>query len=96
MSVTYKAIGEARQGLLSLSQSAKNKLERFVITQNGQPQSVLLGYRDYMGMLEAIKLLQRPDLVQEITNGLTALRSGEGVIFDLEEKQKSHGIADSA
>lgn len=70
-------VSEARQKLPGLSTAAKTKMDRYLITQHGQPQSVLLGYHDYQSMKAAVDLLQRPQAIEDIGAGLSQLRAGE-------------------
>lgn len=72
-----KSISEARQTLPSLSQSAQKRMDRFIITHQGQPQSVLLGYEEYQGMKTASELLHKPEIVGSIKTGLEQLGRGE-------------------
>lgn len=59
MSEKLKSVSEARRTLPSLSKSAQDKMDRYIITQQGQPQSVLLGYRDYQALKHSVNLLRR-------------------------------------
>lgn len=77
-----KSISEARQNLPSLSQTAQKRLDRYVITHKGQPQSVLLSYKDYLGMKAAAELSRRPDVVESIRTGLRQLDAGQGLSPD--------------
>jgi PHD/YefM family antitoxin component YafN of YafNO toxin-antitoxin module len=70
-----KSISEARKNLPGLSQAAQKRMDRYVITHQGQPQSVLLGYEEYQGMKAATELLHRPEVVESIKTGLKELES---------------------
>lgn len=70
-------ISKARAALTRLSRSAQKRLDRYVITQQGQPQSVLLGYEEYRGMQAAVELLQRPEVLADISVGLKDLENGK-------------------
>jgi PHD/YefM family antitoxin component YafN of YafNO toxin-antitoxin module len=72
-----KSISDARQNLPSLSRAAQRKMDRYIITHQGQPQSVLLGYDEYRGLKTAAELLKRPELVEDIRTGLKQLESGK-------------------
>ncbi len=73
------SISNARANLPQLSQSAQKRLDRYIITLQGQPQSVLIGYDEYRSMKAAVELMQRPDVVEDIRAGLKQLDEGKGV-----------------
>jgi PHD/YefM family antitoxin component YafN of YafNO toxin-antitoxin module len=82
MAERMKSITDARQGLPGLSQTAGERMERYIITQKGQPQSVLLGYKDYQGMVAAVELLHQPAALANLHRGLQQLRKGLGTTFE--------------
>jgi prevent-host-death family protein len=77
-----KSISEVRQTLSALSKSARTRMNRYIITQKGKPQSVLLGYKDYQGLMFAAELFGRPDVVAGIRSGLSDLKSGRRIPAD--------------
>jgi PHD/YefM family antitoxin component YafN of YafNO toxin-antitoxin module len=77
MAEQMKSITDARQNLPNLSQCADEHMDRFVITNQGRPQSVLLGYIDYQQMKAATELSRRPDMVADISIGFDQLARGE-------------------
>lgn len=83
-------ISKARATLTRLSRAAQKRLDRYVITQQGQPQSVLLGYDEYRGMQAAVELLQRPQVIADINAGLRDLENGKRLTSD-EMKQRVRG-----
>jgi hypothetical protein len=52
-------------------------MDRYIITLQGQPQSVLLGYEEYQGMKAVAELLNRPNDLASIKTGLNQLESGK-------------------
>ncbi len=79
MAETFKSIAEARKTLPALSKQSQSAMKRFVITNNGVPQSVLLGYEDYESLQAAAFVLQNPDAAASIREGLRQLDDGEGI-----------------
>ena len=73
------SISKARAKLPRLSQTAQKRLDRYIITLQGQPQSVLIGYDEYQSMKAAVELIQRPDVVEDIKAGLKELKEGKGI-----------------
>ena len=72
-------ISKARAKLPRLSQSAQKRMDRHIITLQGQPQSVLIGYDEYQSMKAAVELMRRPDVIENIKTGLKELDEGKGV-----------------
>ncbi|MEP7363107.1 MAG: type II toxin-antitoxin system prevent-host-death family antitoxin [Acidobacteriota bacterium] len=79
MKESTKPISEVRQKLPALAKAADERMARVVITQQGRPQAVLLGYEDYLGMKTAVELLSRPGLVEGMETASAELERGEGV-----------------
>lgn len=77
-----KSITDARQGLPGLSHNAAERMERYIITQQGQPQSVLLGFKDYQGLVATVDLLQQPAALANLHRGLKQIREGQGMTFE--------------
>ena len=74
-----KPISEVRQKLPALARAAQERMARVVITQQGRPQAVLLGYEDFLGMKTAVELLRRPGLAAGMEEASAELERGEGV-----------------
>jgi prevent-host-death family protein len=67
MAEQFKPITEARRDLTTLSETVHGGGERFVITNQGKPKAVLLGWGEYKGLLAAAELLSRPkDLARSV------------------------------
>jgi len=82
MAERYTPISKARAKLPRLSKTAQDRQDRHIITQKGQPQSVLLGYEDYKTMRAAVELLRRPDVIEDVGTGLKELKQGKRYTFD--------------
>jgi prevent-host-death family protein len=70
MAEQFRSITETRKELPSLSQTVEGGGDRYVITNQGKPQAVLLGYREYKGLLAAAELLSRPKDLAHLEEGL--------------------------
>jgi prevent-host-death family protein len=53
MAEQFTSITNARKTLPVLSQSAQGGDERYIITNQGKPQAVLIGYGEYQGIMAA-------------------------------------------
>jgi hypothetical protein len=70
MAEQFKSITDARKALPELSRAAQRGMERCIITNQGEPQSVLLGYGEYLGLVAAAELLDRPRDLASLERGL--------------------------
>jgi PHD/YefM family antitoxin component YafN of YafNO toxin-antitoxin module len=77
MAEQMKSITDARKDLPTLSQTAQRKMDRYVITHQGRPQSVLVGWNEYQGMKAKAELVNRPKAVASIRKGLAELKEGK-------------------
>jgi len=73
MAEKVTSLGVAVKNLPELSQLAESEWDRYVITNVGRPQSVLISYQEYQGMKETLELLQNPEAVTQINEGLRDL-----------------------
>ena len=77
MAEQMKSISEARQNLPNLSLNAQQRMERYVITNQGKPQSVLVGYDDYQKMRAATEILLDPRARGSLRRGLAEQQAGQ-------------------
>jgi prevent-host-death family protein len=70
MAEQFRSITETRKALPSLSETVQGGGDRYVITNQGKPQAVLLGYSEYKGLLAAAELLNRPKELAHLEEGL--------------------------
>jgi PHD/YefM family antitoxin component YafN of YafNO toxin-antitoxin module len=98
MAEQFKSITELRKDLPTLSQTVQGGADRFVITNQGKPQAVLLGYGEYKGLLAAAELLHRPKELADLEEGLaqTEKLSFEQLKENLHRRKASQGHAEAA
>jgi PHD/YefM family antitoxin component YafN of YafNO toxin-antitoxin module len=89
MAEQLRSISDARKSLREISETAQARMNRYIITNQGQPQSVLLGYKEYQGLKATVELLSRPQEVSRLQTGLEQLDRGERLAFD-RMKQNLH------
>jgi PHD/YefM family antitoxin component YafN of YafNO toxin-antitoxin module len=70
MAEQFTSITNARKTLPVLSQSAQGGDERYIITNQGKPQAVLIGYGEYQGIMAATELINRPLALASLERGL--------------------------
>ncbi len=79
MAEQFRSITEARKDLPSLATTVEGGSDRVVITNQGKPQAVLLGYDDFKGLLAAVELMNRPGDLAQLKKGLA---DKERISFD--------------
>lgn len=89
MAEQTKSISEVRQNLPTLSLNAQQRMERYVITNQGRPQSVLVGYDDYQKMRAATEILLDPRAKGSIRRGLAEQQAGQRLTVE-EVRERLH------
>jgi antitoxin YefM len=79
------SVSEAKMKLSALVDSVKATDEEVVITKNGRPVAVLVSPDEFESWHETIKIRSDADLMEEIKNGLDALKKGKASRYTLEE-----------
>jgi prevent-host-death family protein len=82
MAEQMRSISEARQSLPNLSLNAQERMDRYVITNQGRPQSVLMGYEDYQKMKASTEILLDPRAIGSIRRGLAEQQAGERLTIE--------------
>lgn len=82
MAEQLKSITDARRSLREISNAAQTRMDRYIITNQGQPQSVLLGYREYQSLKATAELMARPEEQARLEKGLEQLNRGRRLTFD--------------
>jgi PHD/YefM family antitoxin component YafN of YafNO toxin-antitoxin module len=70
MAEEMKSVSQARAALPSLSKEAFISMKRFIITQRGEPQAVIIGYPEYRSFLAGMRLFQEPKAVPALDERL--------------------------
>ena len=98
MAEQFKSITDVRKHLPQLSQAVQAGGDRFVITNQGRPQAVLLGYGEYKGLMAAVELLNRPRELARLEQGLQQTRkmSFEELKENLKVRKAAQDFAEAA
>ncbi len=95
MATITLSITEVRNNLLDIVRSAKNVLERVIITKNGKPEAVLLSYDEYEGWLETIEITKDSELMADIEHAKADIKAGRlysyADVFKALKKQSKNG-----
>lgn len=73
-------LSHAKARLTKLLTDVEKLGEEIVITRSGRPAGVLMGFREYEGLLETLEILADPELSAMVQEGLT--EAAEGRVLD--------------
>ncbi|MDE1890126.1 MAG: type II toxin-antitoxin system Phd/YefM family antitoxin [Planctomycetota bacterium] len=79
------SLSEAKMKLSSLVEAVSTTDEEVVITKNGSPAAVLISPDEYESWKETISVRSDLPLMQEIKEGLKALKNKKTRLYTLEE-----------
>ena len=80
-------ITEARKGLATLVNDAKNKLDEYIITVNGSPAAVLISAAEYDSWKETMEIMADPALMKAIREGEAEIKAGKGIAWEEVKKE---------
>ena len=76
------AISDARANLQRLVNRVNEKLDRIVITINGQPKAVLLSEEELESLEETSEILAIPEALKRIKKGEEQIKKGQFVSLE--------------
>lgn len=79
------SISEAKMKLSALVDALNVSEEEITITKNGAPVAVLVSPNEFEGWRETIAVKQDADLMNEIREGLSKMRSDATRLYTLDE-----------
>lgn len=77
-------ITQARQDFLRLIDEVSSGASRYLITKQGRPVAVILGYEEYSRMAETLKMMGDDLLRRQLKKGMAELMRGEMVPFEVD------------
>lgn len=77
--MTVEPLRSVRDHLSEFVDRAEREHERVVVTRNGRPAAVLIGYDDLVGLEETLDILSDPAALAEIRQAEAEVARGEGV-----------------
>jgi prevent-host-death family protein len=78
------SLSEAKMKLSELVEAVYSTDEEIIITKNGRPAAVLVSPEEFESWKETIEIASSPDLMEEIKQGLVALKK-KRKLYTLEE-----------
>ena len=79
MAMTVEPLRNVRDHLSEFVDRAEREHERVVVTRNGRPAAVLIGYDDLAGIEETLDILSDPEALGEIRQAEAQVACGEEV-----------------
>ena len=79
------SVSEAKMKLSALVDAVNTTDQEITITKNGRPVAVLVSPNEFEGWRETLAIRANADLMEEIKNGLSALKKNKAAIYTLEE-----------
>ncbi|MGH3438571.1 MAG: type II toxin-antitoxin system Phd/YefM family antitoxin [Sciscionella sp.] len=77
--MTVEPLRAVRDHLSDFVDRAEREHERTVITRNGRPAAVVIGYNDLEAMEETLDILSTPGALEEIKAAEAAVEAGDVV-----------------
>lgn len=79
MAVTVEPLRTVRDHLSEFVDRAEREHERVVVTRNGRPAAVLIGYDDLESLEETLDILSNPEALNEVRQAEAEVARGEVV-----------------
>jgi PHD/YefM family antitoxin component YafN of YafNO toxin-antitoxin module len=90
-----RSVTSVRKDLMNISKRASVYMDRIVLTNRGEAESVLLGMADYLGMKAAAELAAHPEIMDAMRRSQQAFAAGKGVrMEDAFERLDQSDISD--
>lgn len=77
--MTVEPLRTVRDHFSDFVDRAEREHERVVVTRNGRPAAVLIGYDDLAGLEETLDILSDPEALSEIRQAEAEVARGGGV-----------------
>jgi prevent-host-death family protein len=75
------SVSEASRKLATLSRAAKRTLQRFILTQRGRGEAVLISFTEYKSLVASRTLLSNPKVLEDTLRGMRQIKRGQGIKF---------------
>ena len=79
VAMSIEPLRAVRDHLSEFVDRAEREHERIVLTRNGRPAAVLIGYQDLEALEESLDVLSDPDARAELADAREALAAGDFV-----------------
>jgi len=82
MATELLSVSELRTSVLKLIHRLERVPERYVITREGKPSAVLLGYEEFKNILATLEVVLDLEMVKGIEEGLRDKKAGRIKTFE--------------
>ena len=76
------SVTSARSQLLKLTKLVARHMDRYVLTNKGQAEAVLLSVSEYKSLRAAAELAAHPEVLATTLRGFEEIERGEGLTFE--------------
>jgi len=76
------SVTSARSQLLKLTKQVARHMDRYVLTNKGKAEAVVMSVGEYRSLRAAAELLAHPDVLAETLHGFDEIDRGKGLGFD--------------
>ncbi len=80
-------ISEARKRIFDIADEVQAPNKVYTLTADGKPKAVIMSAEEYEGWLETLDIMSNPKLVASIKRGLSELKSGKGIPWEVAKKK---------
>lgn len=82
MATELLSVSELRAQVLKLIQQLERVPERYIITRDGRPAAVLLGYEEFKNLMATLEVVLDREMVEGIEEGLRDKKAGRVKTFE--------------
>lgn len=81
MAIITLPITEVKKDILKIVKEAEESFKRFIVTKNGKPEVVIMGYDEYEGWLETLEIMNNRQILKNIKKADKEFKKGKTVSF---------------
>ena len=90
------SVTSARNQLLKLTKQVARHMDRFVLTNKGEAEAVLLSVGEYKSLRAAAELAAHPEVITATLEGFERIKRGEGISLEAAFPQEANAGAAAA
>ncbi|MBI4397736.1 MAG: type II toxin-antitoxin system Phd/YefM family antitoxin [Candidatus Omnitrophica bacterium] len=73
-------VTKVRRNLLELVKNAKNMGQEIIVTTDGEPAAIIIGYKEWESLMETLDVMSDPNLMRQIRESAEYFkRGGKGI-----------------
>lgn len=79
------ALRDVKNRLSEVVDQVERERDRVVITRHGKPAAVVISTDDLASLEETLKVVSRPELIEQVRHSLTEMADGEAQVLSKDE-----------